>query len=71
MEVKFCQNNFSHGTDKVAKELEEKHKDVNVIIEGCLGMCGDCAEAPYALVDDEMFKADTPEELLQKIESAL
>jgi uncharacterized protein YuzB (UPF0349 family) len=71
MEVKFCENNFSYGTEKVAKALEENHKDVVVTVEGCLGYCGDCAAGPYALVDDEMIEAETADELLKKIENMI
>lgn len=71
MEVKFCENNFSFGTEEVVKALQEKHKNVEVSVEGCLGYCGDCAVGPYALVDDEMIQADTSDELLKKIESMM
>ncbi len=71
MEVKFCENNFSFGTEEVAKALKEKYENIEVSIEGCLGYCGDCAVGPYALVDDEMIQADTADELLKKIEDKL
>lgn len=71
MEVKFCENNFSYGTEEVMKSLKDNHKDIEVSVESCLGYCGDCAEAPYALVDDEMIQAETPEELLEKIEEMI
>lgn len=71
MEVKFCENNFSFGTEKVAKILQENYKSVEVYIEPCLGYCGDCAVGPYALVDDEMIQADTADELLKKIEGMM
>ena len=67
MEVKFCENNFSHGTEGVVKKLEENYSDVEVIVEGCLGYCGDCAEGPFALVDDELVQAETSDELYEKI----
>lgn len=71
MEVKFCENNFSFGTEEVAKALQEKYKNIEVLVEGCLGYCGDCAIGPYALVDDEMIQADTADELLKKIEDKM
>jgi uncharacterized protein YuzB (UPF0349 family) len=67
IEIKFCENNFSHGTDELAKRLEENHKDVKVIVESCLGYCGDCAVGPYALVNDEMVQGDNVEELYENI----
>lgn len=71
MEVKFCENNFTFGTDETVEYLKENHKDIEVTIEGCLGYCGDCAVGPYALVDDEMIQADTADELLKKIENMI
>lgn len=71
MEVKFCENNFSFDTEEVAKILQEKYKNIEVSVEGCLGYCGDCAVGPYALVDDEMIQADTADELLKKIENKM
>jgi uncharacterized protein YuzB (UPF0349 family) len=67
MEIKFCENNFSHGTEDVVKKLEENYSDVEVVVEGCLGYCGDCAEGPFALVDDELVQAETADELYDKI----
>lgn len=69
-EIKFCENNFSHGTEEVVNHLK-KHSDVEVSVESCLGYCGDCAEGPYALVNDEMVQAETAEELLEKIEELI
>jgi len=67
MEVKFCENNFSFGTEEVVKKLEKNYEDVEVSVEGCLGYCGDCAVGPYALVDDELVQAETADELYEKI----
>lgn len=66
-EVKFCENNFDHGTDEIAERIESEFEDVDVIVEPCLTYCEDCAVGPFALVDDEFIQADTPEELYDKI----
>lgn len=63
--IKFCENNFAHGTDDVVSRLKEDK--IETEIEPCLGYCTDCAEKPFALVDDEYVEADTPEELYDKI----
>lgn len=67
-EVKFCENNFIHGTEVLIDRIKEELQDVTVDVEPCLGYCGDCATAPYALVNDEIVKADSPEELFHMIE---
>ena len=70
-EVKFCENNFDHGTEEVIDRLRENHREVEISVESCLGYCGECAEGPFALVDDEMVKADSAEELYEAIEEML
>lgn len=66
-EVKFCENNFSHGTDEIAERIENEFDDVAVLIEACLGHCGECAEGPFAMVNDEFVQADTTDELYERI----
>jgi len=69
IEIKFCENNFAHGTEEVVSRL--KDENIATEVEPCLGHCGDCAEKPFALVDDEYVEADTPEELYDKITEML
>jgi uncharacterized protein YuzB (UPF0349 family) len=66
-EIKFCENNFIHGTDEMVKKLKANFEENKVTIESCLGYCGDCAEGPYALVNDEFVQADSADELYDKI----
>jgi uncharacterized protein YuzB (UPF0349 family) len=70
-EIKFCENNFTFGTEETMKKLKENFSDVDVSVEGCLGYCGDCAVGPYALVNDEMIQADTADELFEKIKNMI
>ncbi|MHB1393652.1 MAG: YuzB family protein [Clostridia bacterium] len=66
-EVKFCENNFSQGTDETAERIQNELDDVAVLVEPCLGHCGDCAIGPFALVNDKFIQADTADELYVKI----
>jgi len=66
-EIKFCENNFSHGTDELAERLENEYEDVAVLVEPCLGHCGECAAGPFAIVNDKFLQADTAEELYEAI----
>lgn len=36
-------------------------------MESCLGLCDECAEGPYAVVNDEVVQADDTDELFEKI----
>lgn len=69
MDIKFCENNFAHGTEDVISRLEED--GVQVEVEACLGYCGECAEKPFALVNDDYIEAETAEELYDKISEML
>lgn len=71
MEIKFCENNFTFGTDVTMKKLKENYPGEDITSEDCLGYCGDCAIGPYALVDDELIQADTSDELYEKIKSIM
>jgi uncharacterized protein YuzB (UPF0349 family) len=70
-EIKFCENNFTHGTEDTAKKLQDNYPDINVAVESCLGYCGDCADGPFALVNDELIQADSADELYKEIEKIL
>lgn len=67
IEIKFCENNFSQGTEEIVDKLKNEVEDVTVEVESCLGYCGDCALGPFALVDNELMQADTAEELYELI----
>jgi uncharacterized protein YuzB (UPF0349 family) len=55
-----------HGTEKLMKKLEQ-NPDYDVIEYGCLGNCGECYLAPYALVNGEVIAEATVEQLEEKI----
>ncbi len=67
VEIKFCENNFVHGVEEVISKLQENNENAEVIVESCLGYCGDCAEGPFALVNDELVQADSADELYEAI----
>lgn len=67
IKIKFCENNFSQGTEEIAAKLQDEVEDIVVEVESCLGYCGDCAMGPFALADDELIQAETPEELYDMI----
>ncbi|BCN31137.1 UPF0349 protein [Anaeromicropila herbilytica] len=70
-EIKFCENNFSFGTEEIMNRLKKDFNDIDISAESCLGYCGDCAVGPYALVNNEMIQADTAEELYEKIKKLI
>ncbi|SCW30927.1 Uncharacterized protein YuzB, UPF0349 family [Paenibacillus tianmuensis] len=60
--IEFCTNNMHHGTAKLMQQLEQ-NPEYDVIEYGCLGNCGECYLAPFALVNGEIVAAATAEEL--------
>ena len=69
MKIRFCENN--KGTGKVCKKLEEKHPKLNVKRKDCVKKCGPCKKTPFALVDGEVVKADSGEELYEILEKMI
>lgn len=68
--IEFCNSNLALGTDIIIKKLGE-NSDYDVIEYGCLGNCGQCYMTPYVMVNGEIIAADTPDELYEKIISAI
>ena len=64
--IEFCVNNLTSDVLTIKAKLEN-NMDFDVLEYGCLGNCGLCATAPYALVNGELIKAETAEELHKKI----
>ncbi|WP_420821011.1 DUF1450 domain-containing protein [Shimazuella alba] len=59
-------NNLTSDVLEIKAKLES-NLDFDVLEYGCLGNCGLCARAPYALVNGELITAETAEELYKKI----
>ena len=70
-EVKFCENNFSHGTDNIVTKLVDNYPDVKVVVDSCLGHCEDCAPGPFAVVNDEFIIGATVDDLYEKIKKTM
>ncbi|NRD76395.1 YuzB family protein [Bacillus sp. BRMEA1] len=64
--IEFCISNLASGAQK-AREILEKDSNLDIIEYGCLGYCGICASSLYALVNGEVVKGSTPEELVDHI----
>jgi uncharacterized protein YuzB (UPF0349 family) len=62
--VDFCNGNLLAFGMETMQTLREQRPEWNVSRYGCLTNCGECAVRPFAIVDDEIISAQTPEELL-------
>lgn len=65
MKIRFCENN--KGTGKVSKKLKENYPDLDIKRKDCVKKCGPCKKSLIALVKGEVVKADSGEELYDKI----
>jgi uncharacterized protein YuzB (UPF0349 family) len=68
--IEFCTNNMHHGTERLMKLLEQ-NPDYDVIEYGCLGNCGECYLAPYAMVNGEVIASATAEQLEEEIQAKI
>lgn len=68
-EIKFCENNYGQGAEEVINILDDE--GIEYEVEPCLGYCGDCAVGPFAIVDDELLQADTPDGLYEMIKDKI
>ncbi|MEK8132444.1 YuzB family protein [Paenibacillus filicis] len=64
--IEFCASNMHHGTDKLMQALEA-NPDYDVLEYGCLGNCGECYLAAFALVNGEIVAAESAEALEQAV----
>lgn len=71
IEIKFCENNFSHGTDEVITKLVDNYPSVKVVVESCLGHCGECAPGPFAIFNDKLIVTQTSMELYKELEKMI
>lgn len=64
--IEFCISNLADGA-QAAREKLEKDPNLDVIEYGCLNYCGICATTLYALVNGEVVRGNTPDELVDNI----
>lgn len=64
--IEFCMSNVAQGAYKALEELEKDY-DVDVMETDCLSYCTACSQQLFAVVEGEVIRAETPEELVKKI----
>ncbi len=64
--VEICVSNAHHGTEEIMQRLQQDPR-IDVIEYGCLGNCGECYLAPFAMVDGVTVAVESVEELLGAI----
>ncbi|QKS73300.1 YuzB family protein [Paenalkalicoccus suaedae] len=64
--IEFCVSNLASGSQGALEELE-RDLDLDVVEYGCLTFCGQCSRSRFALVNGEVVKGETNEELVKNI----
>ncbi|WAA09956.1 YuzB family protein [Fervidibacillus albus] len=64
--VEFCMSNLARGSYEALEQLEQD-PNLDIIEYSCLSHCTLCERSLFALVNGEVVKGDTPEELVKKI----
>lgn len=64
--IEFCVSNLASGSQE-ALEILEKDPNLDIVEYGCLSYCTQCAISLFALVNGEVVKGETPQELVDNI----
>lgn len=71
VDIKFCENNYEYDIEWLIERIEDEFEDVSVEVESCLDECEICSEGPFAIVQGEVLKAGTAEELYEMIKEKI
>lgn len=64
--VEICVSNAHHGTEEIMGRLQQDSR-IEVVEYGCLGNCGECFLAPFAMVNGETITVEATDELYDAI----
>lgn len=64
--IEFCISNLANGSQE-ARAVLEKDPNLDIIEYGCVSHCGKCDASPFALVNGEIVRGSTPEELVNNV----
>lgn len=71
IKIQFCENNFQYGSEEVKTRLMDEFEEIDIEVFPCLALCRECAEGPYAIVNEEILQADSAEDLFQKLRNII
>jgi uncharacterized protein YuzB (UPF0349 family) len=71
--LKFCEQNLSihEGMAKAVDKAKAEFANVDISTEPCLGECGQCAETPIALANDQLVSGDTSHVLFERVKNII
>lgn len=71
--LKFCETNLNahEGMAKLTDKAKAEFTNVDISTEPCLGHCGQCAETPIALANDQLVSGDTTHVLFERAKNII
>lgn len=71
--LKFCETNLNahEGMAKLTDKAKAEFTNVDISTEPCLGQCGQCAETPIALANDQLVSGDTTHVLFERVKNII
>lgn len=69
MKIRLCEHN--QGAEKLAQQLKEQFVGLNIKIKKCAKQCKVCKREPFAVVDKNLIKASSSEELLAQLRTMI
>lgn len=64
--VEFCISNIVNGAQEAFEKLE-KDPNLDVLEYGCTSNCTICADTLFAVVNGDIVRGETPQELIDNI----
>ncbi|AYC29966.1 YuzB family protein [Paenisporosarcina cavernae] len=64
--VEFCISNIANGSQEAFEKLE-RDPNLDVLEYGCLSYCTICSESLFAVVNGDIVRGETPDELVENI----
>jgi uncharacterized protein YuzB (UPF0349 family) len=62
---------MSNEMEQLVEKARAEFTNVEISVEPCLGQCGDCAEGPIAVANDNLLTADTAHLLFERIKNSI
>ncbi|HWQ62243.1 MAG TPA: DUF1450 domain-containing protein [Negativicutes bacterium] len=71
--LKFCEQNLTihEGMAKAVDKAKAEFANVDISTEPCLGECGQCAETPIAMANDQLISGDSSHVLFERAKNII
>lgn len=67
LRIEFCATNLKEGSVPAFARLKQDYPQARLRAYGCLGMCSQCDQGPYCLVNGQYVSGRDAEELYRNV----